>query len=416
MPSKISQYISKYLSKPQRVSTNIAPLRFIPKFLTNKKGVALILVALAIFLLIALAALAIDIAYMYVVKNELQVAADAAALAGAAKLTGVIDSGGTVSPELNARKEAWKFACKNKAAGSPVYLETNNSTDCNSPPSSALNESNNPNRDIIVGNWDQNTRTFTPATGNTNLAINAIKIVPRRSDAGSGYGMGPVGIFFGRVLGLIPGSQAWPVMSVRAEAVAAIGLLPTSGISICLATCNLSPPISLDVREQTSGSAYGLSWTQLDQASPIGTQSCTTNNCRLPLDNDCSTDPHKKVAALIWGLIPAPNVCGQSITTQNGVANALDDLGCAFKSLTYDVQNKVIENNVVKKWKVVVPVQEKCPAGKEPGPWPVVRYARLEISEVSDTGQLKGIKITDIKCVPCNQVSELGGRGVALVK
>lgn len=404
-----SQIISKYLNL---ISTHLNKSQSISR-LSNNRGVALILVAGALVLLIALAALAIDIAYMYFVKNELQVAADASALAGAARLTGLIDSGGTVPAELEARKEAWKFACKNKAAGSNVYLVTNSSTNCDSPPSTGLNEGNDPNGDIVIGNWNQSTRTFTPATGNTGLAINAIKVIPKRTSQSASYGMPPVSIFFGRVIG-------WNVMSAQAEAIATKGVPPGKGISICLRTCNLDPsdsnPINLDVREQTKDSPYGLAWTQFDTSSPIGTQTCIGNNCNKPLDADCATDNGKRVAAIIWGLVSPPNVCGQSITTQNGVANVLDDLGCAFKSTSYDTDSKIIESGVVKKWKVIVPVQEECPAGSEPGPWPVIRYAQIEISGVFDTGTLKGIKITKIKCVECGNLAELGFKGAALVK
>ncbi|MBP1777983.1 MAG: hypothetical protein H6Q86_3994, partial [candidate division NC10 bacterium] len=51
--------------------------------LTHHRGAAIIFVAFALFLLIAMAGLAIDVGYIYGVRNELQNAADAAALAGA---------------------------------------------------------------------------------------------------------------------------------------------------------------------------------------------------------------------------------------------------------------------------------------------------------------------------------------------
>src|SRR5512141_3317225 len=49
----------------------------------NKKGQVLVLVALAIFALMGLTALGIDVGYMYSVRHELQRCADAGALAGA---------------------------------------------------------------------------------------------------------------------------------------------------------------------------------------------------------------------------------------------------------------------------------------------------------------------------------------------
>lgn len=53
----------------------------------NEKGQVLVLVALAIFVLLGLAALGIDVGYMYSVRHELQRSADAGALAGASAFT-----------------------------------------------------------------------------------------------------------------------------------------------------------------------------------------------------------------------------------------------------------------------------------------------------------------------------------------
>ncbi len=53
----------------------------------NEKGQVLVLVALAMFVLLGLAALGIDVGYMYTVRNELQRSADAGALAGASAFT-----------------------------------------------------------------------------------------------------------------------------------------------------------------------------------------------------------------------------------------------------------------------------------------------------------------------------------------
>jgi hypothetical protein len=50
---------------------------------------------------------------VYLSKNQLQVAADAAAVAGVAYLDGSNDP-----VQEQARQAAWKFACKNRAVGS----------------------------------------------------------------------------------------------------------------------------------------------------------------------------------------------------------------------------------------------------------------------------------------------------------
>ena len=51
--------------------------------LANQKGVTLILVAFLMAAFIGFAAIAVDLAYLYIVKGELQNAADSGALAGA---------------------------------------------------------------------------------------------------------------------------------------------------------------------------------------------------------------------------------------------------------------------------------------------------------------------------------------------
>lgn len=52
----------------------------------EQRGAVLVLVTLLVIALLGFAALAVDIGHMAVVKNELQNAADAGALAGAAQL------------------------------------------------------------------------------------------------------------------------------------------------------------------------------------------------------------------------------------------------------------------------------------------------------------------------------------------
>ncbi len=52
------------------------------RFDTNQRGVTVVLVAVLMVVFLGLAALAVDISHLYVVRNELQNAADAGALAG----------------------------------------------------------------------------------------------------------------------------------------------------------------------------------------------------------------------------------------------------------------------------------------------------------------------------------------------
>jgi len=65
----------------------------------GQNGAVLVTVTIAMLALLAFAALAIDVSHLYVVKNELQNAADAGALAAARVL--YIDNGTTINTGAN---------------------------------------------------------------------------------------------------------------------------------------------------------------------------------------------------------------------------------------------------------------------------------------------------------------------------
>jgi Flp pilus assembly protein TadG len=110
---------------------------------TGQRGVVLPLVALLMVVLLGFAAFAVDMGYLYVVKNELQNAADAAALAGASVLftdnqncigyqspynccSGA--GSGSCSPSIidnaSIAATATAVAVKNKSGGNPVPAPT----------------------------------------------------------------------------------------------------------------------------------------------------------------------------------------------------------------------------------------------------------------------------------------------------
>lgn len=81
----------------------------------KQKGQVLVFVALALFVILALAALGVDVGYMYSVRHELQRSADSGALAGASRF---IEAGGEWSPDptdpamVAADARAREFAAK----------------------------------------------------------------------------------------------------------------------------------------------------------------------------------------------------------------------------------------------------------------------------------------------------------------
>jgi hypothetical protein len=143
----------------------------------NRKGIVAVIIATATVVFLGLAALAIDISHLFVVRNELQNAADAGALAGARFL---YDSNGT-AVNATANMTAYNAAIANRSEKVPVDVHW-----------SAGN-----NGDIQRGHWSFATRTFTPNDSllpvslwdtswdeldqNPNF-INAIRVTTRRED------------------------------------------------------------------------------------------------------------------------------------------------------------------------------------------------------------------------------------------
>ena len=165
--------------------------------LNNQRGVALTWVALMLFVLIGVAAFAVDLANIYGVRNELHNAADAGALAGALELYN--DFGTQVN--IGANQIAYDFAKKNTAQSEDGII----SVDVNW----SSGENTGGNVDVQRGHWSFATRTF---TANNTLAppdlwnktteeldadptfINAVRVVARRQAS-------PTASFFARIFG-----------------------------------------------------------------------------------------------------------------------------------------------------------------------------------------------------------------------
>jgi hypothetical protein len=130
----------------------------------QRRGATLVLAALLMVAMMGMVAFAVDCGYMSLVRNQLQVAADSAAMAA----TGVMGSS-----QSDPVAVAQTFANYHFAGGRNVALKTS---------------------DIEYGTWDATSRTFTP----TSQVGNALRI-NARLDATHG---GQAPLFFGRVFGL----------------------------------------------------------------------------------------------------------------------------------------------------------------------------------------------------------------------
>lgn len=137
----------------------------------HRQGAMLVLIAITLPLVVIMAAFALDVAWMQLVRTELRTATDAASRAGAK----------TLSLEQNvpdARAAAKQAARRNLVAGAPLQLR---------------------NREIEFGTGRQSTETsrFNFTAGGTLL--NAVRVSGNRTAGSLG---GPVNLFLGRVMGV----------------------------------------------------------------------------------------------------------------------------------------------------------------------------------------------------------------------
>ena len=190
---------------PRNVRRINNPFQMIKNFKEDDKGVVAIIVGLSIFVLLGFGALAVDLGYSMLVKNELQNAADAGALAGAREL--YINNGTAVNPSAN--QLAYDTATQNMSQKEAVYINWTSGANVNS--------------DIERGHWKFATREFTPNdsllpvdlanSSTTDLDndtdfINAVRVKVRTQT--------PVASFLSRIWGGAPSFS-------RAEAIAYIG-------------------------------------------------------------------------------------------------------------------------------------------------------------------------------------------------
>ncbi len=115
----------------------------------NRRGVVVIFIALLLIMIMAMAAFAIDIGWIAWVRTQLQVAADAAAMAAAGEMS---------AGQSGATTKAKAIAALNTAGGSSDFVSL-------------------ADNDVVYGQWDSTSRTFTSNSTNAN----AVKVTARRT-------------------------------------------------------------------------------------------------------------------------------------------------------------------------------------------------------------------------------------------
>lgn len=342
----------------------------------NNRGIAVIILALSLAVLIAIVALAVDIGYMYITKGQLQNAADAVALAGAETLL----SDSTSINQPIARQQAVAIAAKNNAAGTPVTLDQNYS-----------GGTQNPNGDVVLGNWDP-TRPqspvdlrFLPTPDGSNplpagTFINAVKAVARRTGE-TGTGIAPnnmVSIFFGKVIN-------WSQMAAKAQAIAQNPLPTFVTIPLCQPTCGSTTMLDGTSKFyfKTSDGTPNTGWTTFTDnvTSATNVQDYITGQKQPP--NLCQ-------------LLQNPPAC---IYTNQGIITP--DMCKLIEQIRLHSRTYTVGTTTVTGWKVFIPILDSsspnpCPhtgsgcigdPGYQPGDaYPFVQLAEAIITDAVAQG------------------------------
>ncbi|RJR32979.1 MAG: hypothetical protein C4576_28750 [Desulfobacteraceae bacterium] len=290
----------------------------------GERGSVLILVAFCLFALLGFAALAIDGSYLSVVRNELQNAADAGALAGARIL---YDEYGT-AVNADANQRAYDSARDNKAiakiAGAiPVDVNFGQNLDVQRGHWSFATSSFTPNDSLAaVDLWNVSTDEL---DANANF-INAVRVVARRQAS-------PAASFFARIFG-------YQDFEMSAEAIAYIGFAGT------LAPGEVDQPIAICQQSITAGEIYNCS---LGRMLNSGSNTADHNTAGWTnFSQPCETASASSMQSLFANCMagnPEPIQLGGGMGTTGGVETpSLTGLMGCWKSALFDSDGDGVEN------------------------------------------------------------------------
>ncbi|MEE8307089.1 MAG: TadG family pilus assembly protein, partial [Gammaproteobacteria bacterium] len=223
-------------------------------FLQDQRGSIFGIMGIGLVMAFGFAALAVDMSYMYVLKGRLQTTADFAVLAAVTQLP----------DEDAARTMALEYTAKNMAAANHGTVLAN--------------------ADVVTGNWDADTRTFTPAGD----PINAVRAVTRRSQANGNA----TGMFFARILG-------FDEVDMQTTAIARAGGSP----SYCI--------LALESSEQ--------------KAVDTGNGTITANDCDVQVN---SNNPQQAIAGNPQGDLIANYICVNGAVSSGPTLSPDPETGC----------------------------------------------------------------------------------------
>jgi len=324
-------------------------------------------IMLAVFLVIA--ALAIDIGYMYVSDEDLQNAAETSALAGAEAvkqrmLTQIQTDPARLNEVVTDRvQSAARATAVDQASGihkAAALMEiANNDTN-------RLTTEN----DMTVGFWDAGTRSYT--SGGT--PVNAVQVRTRRTAESESVGLGSVGSILAKISGI-------EKFNYTPDAIAAFPARATTNFAICVDACDrdCAFPNVCTIQERRM---VRDPWVE-GKGTPARDRYAYTT-----LMHQVSATT--KLTDLVCMELPPQEVCGNKIfTIQDPDNDTLRDIESMMYNPNVDKSNKEYDTTgKLLGWWVIVPVTD-CPPARQEDVFEqhtVTRYALVRISRICVDG------------------------------
>lgn len=351
----------------------------------NEKGVSAVIVALLLVVFLGIGALAIDIGYLAVVKNECQNAADAAALAGARQM-GENYGSSNVDLTLNVVEIAQQIGQANRVDTKNLAVD---------------------NMVIQLGHWDApNSTIITPSNAPDTVCVE----VKRES----GLTSGPIGTFFAKAPPIGKSNYNVSAKSCAALTGPCEGK-PTIPLGISKDwydnhVCNAPDDINMNA---TPVSCAG--WTNLSSNDFKNDDPACMIDCSLCSDTVLCPPGNTKPQCITACNNCSGSPCRQNVKTISEV-NQGDFVGFGGGTVTgnyealkrlWQLKCTVDPADGICKWETFVAVYDDgpqyCPNPK--GSYEIKSFAHVVITNVVATATDKGVHGT----VACRSTEEPGG-------
>jgi len=386
----------------------------------EEKGMDTTYVGIMVVVFLVIAALAVDIGYMYVSEDDMQNAAETSALAGAQALKQRIQA--QMKSDPNGLKDVFNDQVQASARSAAIDNVSGQHK------AAALIEiaNNNTNRlttenDMTVGFWNVSTHTYVPG----GIPVNAIQVRTRRTAESESVGLGSMG----SILAIISGPQKF---NYTPESIAAFPAQAGANFAVCVDACDrgCAYPNSCAIPERKM---IRDAWDA--GKDPLASNRYAYTSLLYPPAGDMNLSDQ------VCMDLPPQAACGKHIfTIRDAGDNTLRDMASMMYNPNVDKSNKEYDKaGKMAGWWVIAPVTD-CPPARQENVYEqhrVIKYALVRISRIcvegasgcqqngtsfkapsAACGPDSGLYIDHISCISCGSRSmpEFPGLRPVLVK